>query len=262
MILEALNYAASAALTPASFRPFIGGSVRLWARARRCAKAWAPHEAQCHAAVEAMVAEMKQRRTVVVLGSGLLRDVPVKALSRAFDTVVLVDLVHLASIRAWLALNGIRNAKLISRDLSGAQAILAGLPAEPLAFLRQVPALDLVISANILSQMPIGLRRSLEGQGRPIEEATLSRIVDAHLEGLASLPCRRLLLTDCDYTVRDRAGTVVETADLLLGNTLPPEEAEWIWPVAPFGEEGRDIEILHRVVAVRDPGAGTRPAVR
>ena len=258
MILEALNYAATAALTPARFRPFIGGSVRLWARARRCAKAWGPHEAQCHAAVHSLVAELKQRRTVVVLGSGLLRDVPVKALARAFDTVVLVDLVHLASIRAWLALNGIRNAKLISRDLSGSDAILAGLPAEPLAFLRQVPALDLVISANILSQMPVGLRRSLEARGRPIEEATLARIVEAHLDGLAGLPCRRLLLTDCDYTVRDRSDTVLETADLLLGHSLAPAEAAWIWPVAPFGEEGRDIEILHRVVAVRDPGAASR----
>ncbi|OLP58050.1 hypothetical protein BJF93_05270 [Xaviernesmea oryzae] len=257
MILEALNYAATAALTPAAFRPFIGGSIRLWARARRCARDWAPHEAQCHRAVEEMVATLKQRRTVVVLGSGLLRDVPVKTLSRAFDTVVLVDLVHLASVRAWLTLNGIRNAKLISRDLSGDQEGVNSA-AEPLAFLRQVPTLDLVISANILSQMPIGRRRSFEARNLPVDEAALSGIIAAHLQGLSMLPCRRLLLTDTDYTVRNRQGQVLEHFDLLLGQPAPAASRSWAWTVAPFGEEGREIEIIHRAIAAEDPGTPAR----
>lgn len=39
MILEALQYAATRAVTPKEFRPHIRYSVNLWARANRCAKA-------------------------------------------------------------------------------------------------------------------------------------------------------------------------------------------------------------------------------
>ncbi len=53
------------------------------------------------------MAGLRQKRTAVVLGSGLLRDVPIEELSENFDTVVLVDLVHLASVRLWLRLTRI-----------------------------------------------------------------------------------------------------------------------------------------------------------
>jgi hypothetical protein len=45
------------------------------------------------------MAGLRQKRTAVVLGSGLLRDVPIRELAAAFDTVVLIDLVHVASVR-------------------------------------------------------------------------------------------------------------------------------------------------------------------
>ena len=77
MILEALNYAASWPLTSAEHRPFIRSSVNLWARANRCASAWAEHESRTKAAILKAAEGCRQRRTVVVLGSGLLRDVPV-----------------------------------------------------------------------------------------------------------------------------------------------------------------------------------------
>ncbi|HEX5932913.1 MAG TPA: hypothetical protein VFY63_01970, partial [Pseudorhizobium sp.] len=89
MIAEAIQYAATVPVTPREFRPFIGSSVSLWSRAGRCAREWAEHERNCHAFVHDTIGAMKQRRTAVVLGSGLLRDVPVTDLARAFDTLVL-----------------------------------------------------------------------------------------------------------------------------------------------------------------------------
>ena len=102
MILEAAQYAATYPVTPKAFRPFVRSSVSLWSRAPRCSHQWAPHEANCQTFIRETVAGIKQRRTAVVLGSGLLRDVPIEFLARSFDTVVLVDLVDLASVRAWL----------------------------------------------------------------------------------------------------------------------------------------------------------------
>jgi hypothetical protein len=249
MILEALNYAASVPLTPAAFRPHIASSVSLLARARRCKTAWAEHEANSQAQVLETVKTMRERRTAVVLGSGLLRDVPIRALSKAFDTVVLVDLVHLSSVRLWLAATGLRNTRLIHRDLSGFEDAMAGRTPEPLAFLRQVPYLDLVVSANILSQIGVGCRRRLEREGQADRAADIvPALIAAHLEGLGGLPCRSCLITDISYRVTDRQGTVLEEDDLLSSVPVPAHRASWDWPVIPFGEGTGDYQAVHRVI--------------
>jgi hypothetical protein len=249
MILEALQYTATLPVTPKPFRPFIRSSVNLWARAGRCAKDWAAHEAQCQTFVRDTVSGMKERRTVVVLGSGLLRDVPMAFLAKNFDTVVLVDLVHQASVRVWLSAKRIGNVRLISRDLSGFADALAGRGTEPLSFLRQVPYLDLVISANILSQIGVGATRQLDAEKNGDATEVVPKLIAAHLNGLAGLPCTVALLTDTRYRVSDRTGHVREDSDLLHGITPPPAAAQWSWPVAPFGEESRDYQVVHDVIA-------------
>ena len=256
MILEALNYAASLPVTTKAHRPALGGSVSLWSRARRCAGAWTAHEARCHAAVRNAVAALPQRRTAVVLGSGLLRDVPVAELSRHFDTVVLVDLAHLASVRLWLRFKGLRNVRLIERDLSGLDAALAGEAVTPLDFLRQVPYLDLVISANLLSQIGIGTERRMAGAAADIP----ARLIAAHIDGLAALPCATCLLTDISFRVVDRNGILHQEGDLLRGVPAPAALACWEWPVIPTGEESRDYQVIHTVIAsdLRRPEQGTR----
>lgn len=40
--------------------------------------------------------------------------------------------------------------------------------------------------------------------------------------------------------------------DLMRGNALPPLDASWDWPVAPFGEAAPDRETVHRICAWRD----------
>ncbi|TRL39126.1 hypothetical protein [Rhizobium straminoryzae] len=250
MILEALDYAASLPLTPSPFRRHIAASVSLLARARRCEKAWAPHEAMSQAHVLDTVKAMRQRRTAVVLGSGLLRDVPVAALAKSFDTVVLVDLVHLASVRLRLSARRLRQVRLIHRDLSGLEAALAGEAPEPLAFLRQVPYLDLVVSANLLSQIGVGARMALETSGRAEAAHTiLPQLAAAHLSGLAALPCRTCLITDVSYRVLSRDGSVLEEDDLLCGVPVPDHRKSWDWTVAPFGEQGPHQQAVHRVIA-------------
>jgi hypothetical protein len=250
MILEAIQYAATVPVTPSEFRPFVRSSVNLWSRANRCTKAWAPHEESCKAFVSETIANMRQRRTSVVLGSGLLRDVPILDLAKAFDTVVLVDLVHLASVRAWTRAKRLGNIRLISRDLSGLSEAFAGKPPEPLSFLRQVPYLDLVISANILSQIGVGTRRQLAQTRHSDTDAIVSSLIRAHLDGLSALPCKTALLTDISYRVTDRGGAALEEADLLCGVPAPLTKRNWSWTVAPYGELGRDREAVHKVIAV------------
>jgi hypothetical protein len=250
MLTEAIQYAATSLVTPMKFRPFVRSSVSLWSRAGRCARDWATHEENCKAFIREATAGVKQRRTCVVLGSGLLRDVPIDDLAAKFDTVALVDLVHLASVRMWLKGKRFRNVRLISRDLSGFDDAVAAENPEPLSFLRQVPYLDFVVSANILSQIGVGSKRRLEAENNPARGEILERLVRAHLDGLAALPCKTALITDTAYRVTDRGGQVLEEADLLCGVPAPTAKRAWTWPVAPYGELNKDYQAVHDVIAL------------
>lgn len=262
MILEALNYAATWPLTPAPFRPFVASSVSLSSRANRCRAAWAEHEERCRTEIAGAIGAIGQRRTCVVLGSGLLRDVPADLLSQRFDTVVLVDLVHLATVRARLHAKRLGNVRLVHRDLSGLDEARTGSLVEPLAFLRTVPYLDLVISANLLSQIGVGAERHLARQGVTEEaaEPIIARLIAAHVEGLGRLACPAILLTDTGFEIVTQTGTVQDGRDLMHGVALPTPLAAWTWPVAPFGEIGKIHGFIHRVVACRFnwPGTGQR----
>jgi hypothetical protein len=226
MILEALNFLATWAVSKRRKAGEINASVRLWARAGRCARDWAEHEGNCKAFVAAHMPE--SGRVAVVLGSGLLRDVPVEALSRAFREVRLYDLQHLASVRCWAFMKGLRNLRFLQWDLSEGLDVLGD------------PEIDLVISANLLSQLGVAAAR--------VDAAT---VIAAHLDGLLMAPGRRLLLTDVGYEFVLRNGTVAERHDLMHGVALPTPDKTWPWPVAPFGELDPAYKAVHQVAAIR-----------
>lgn len=253
MLPEVLNFAITFMISPRRKSGDINSSVMLWARARRCARAWAEHERNCRSFALKAMEGLPQRRVAAVLGSGLLRDVPIEALSRAFREVRLYDLQHLASVRAWAALKGLGNLRFEHRDISGLSGIAAGAAPKPLDFLDEIADLDFVVSANVLSQIGIGLGRSA---GKDLPEDTIPLLLQAHVDGLKSLPAHSCLLTDISYEVTDKAGMVLERDDLMHGIALPAPEAEWPWPVAPFGEADPDCQAIHRVVAILPRQAG------
>jgi len=250
MIAEALIYAATFWRTQKAHRKYVRYSVNLWSRANRCSRQWAEHEENTRRAILAAMAGCKQRRTAVVLGSGLLRDVPIRQLAEAFDTVVLIDLVHVATVRMKMRRKAYRNVRLIERDLSGYDALAAGEAPEPLGFLRNVPYLDFVVSANLLSQIGRGVQRRFEAQRGRMPEDTVEQLIAAHVSGLSRMPFKSCLVTDIAYTVIDRNGKTHEEADLMHGVAMPEARAAWAWPVVPTGEESADYQVIHQVIAV------------
>lgn len=256
MLAEALNFAATYAITPRRRAGEINASVALWARARRCARDWAAHETNCRAFVTKAIEALPERRVAVVLGSGLLRDVPIEALSRSFREVRLYDLQHLASVRLRAAMKGLRNVRFECRDLSGYERLIAD-PAstpEPLSFLRDIADLDLVISANLLSQIGVGIGRLVKNDPAAPQDA-VHRLIRAHVESLSTLSAKSSLITDISYEVMDRQGRILERDDLMHGVALPPASAGWSWQVAPFGELDPGYRAVHRVVAIMPPPA-------
>jgi hypothetical protein len=239
-------------------------AVWLWSRATRRRKAWAAHEARCHAVVERALAPLDRRRSVVVLGSGLCRDVPIGRLTSLFTRVILVDVVHLWPVRLRLA--RFRNIEFITRDITGLARWIAGYAddrGDPLADLRADSSIDLVISANLLSQIAICPEDWLDRH--PARAAQLpadlpEQAVRWHLDDLAAFRCPVCLISDIDMKVIDRAGTVQERMNLVADLPMPAPDDAWDWPVAPFGEIGRRVERIHRVHAYVRWNAARLPA--
>jgi hypothetical protein len=230
-------------LTPAGRaarrRGHLADAVGLWTRATRAGAAWAEHEAACHTAVARAVAAVPRGGTVVVLGSGLMLDVPLAALQAHFDAVVLVDAVHLLPVRlqalAW------RRTRLVAADLDDPPGGDLG------RFLRSfAPAL--LISANVLSQIPLA---------RDVVDRRTA--IDRHLAGLAACGYPVLLLTDLDERRLDRSGAVLQRLDLLHGRALPPPDASWDWLLAPYGDVADDECLVHTAGAwfLADPAVLT-----
>ncbi len=234
----------------------VGESVALWARDNRQRRAWAEHHERCRAVVTEVVAELPERRKAVVLGSGLLRDIPLDLLCERFEQVLLVDAVHLPQIR--LRMRFRPRIRLLIRDLTGVMDWLAGEidgRIDPLDDLASDPAVDLVISANLMSQLAWPVEDWLNDH--PARAGQLpadlpARCVAWHLADLRRFRGRVVLLSDVEMIERDRAGAVTDRLDLTRGITLPAPDESWDWPVAPFGEAERDRESIHRVGAWRD----------
>lgn len=235
-------------------------SVGLWSRGARQRRHWEPHHARCRAVAQRAVDGLGSRRTVAVLGSGLMRDVDLAMLAERFRTVLLVDAVHLPMIR--LAARRHPNVRLVERDLTGLKAWFEGGPpgrVPPLADLSADPELDLAISANCLSQLPLGVEEFMESRaarGLALPPDLPARSVAGHLEDLAAFRCRVCLITDTVMLERDRSGRVTEELDMLRGVRLPVPEETWSWTVAPFGEIERERECVHTVCAWADFAQG------
>lgn len=233
--------------------------INLRARRSRCRKAWQPHLDHCRAVLLQAMEQCTSRRKAVILGSGLLTDVPLAELSAAFREVVLVDIVHPLTAR-WQC-RRYANVRLLPADVTDtAEAVYrvaddadAKLPrAEPTLFLDD-SEVDLVASVNLLSQLPIMPRDYLNWFGVHSAEAIdayARAVIVAHLSWLQRLPGTVALLTDVECMTLARGGRVVRKTSALFGVELPWTGDSWVWNLAPQWEVSRRYSYQRRVVGI------------
>lgn len=251
--------------------------IALEHRARRQRRAWAPHHQQCQQAITAMLdhggfGPRNKGGCAVILGSGLLLDLPLERLRDSFEQVIGVDLYHLPAVRKRARQHGLT---LVSHDITG---LLAGLPASlrgalptPQADLGPATEADFVLSANCLSQLagvPLAVADAVGGQ-RPDHLVEWERaILRSHLDAL--LACRGAvgLISDSRREVwHIRRNELQDWVDLSHGVAWPAlsDEQMWWWELAPPPEEGLFLSVRHRVhaglvkarAACVKPNAGT-----
>lgn len=262
MIIEFFRHILTPSPTHLREMGYLRELIAIQARYKRCAAAWESHCTHSKQEILDMIERCPQKRIAVVLGAGLLNDVPVEELSRAFRELWLVDILHIPETQKRLA--HLPNIRFVTHDITECVQQLydlaqlpknpAALPTAPLPqFLRNEGELDLVCSVNILSQLPIMPSLYLEKKAAytDAELQLLKRsLIQAHLDWLYALPTSVLLICDVEEMMQESNGSIVDRESSTEGIALPPHRAEWLWNIAPRPEAYRQYDVVHRVQSI------------
>lgn len=250
---------------------YLSELVALGARHRRQRRVWAPHVAACRRFVTQAIDRAPPGGRALIVGSGLLVEVPLETLAARFDEVVLLDILHARSVRRRVA--RLPNVRLVAMDVTGALApLVAALDGQrgdgkldlPTGFAPPPPAgrrFAMAVSCNLLSQLPLlpleAIERLAPAIPAPERLAFAQRLARDHLEWLAGVADTASLFTDTE-SLWLRGGTVVERDDSLWGLPLPAPDMSWLWDIAPAPEQHRRQDLRHSVGAWFDVCAVAR----
>jgi hypothetical protein len=265
MLLELLE----SAITPCAWHVrrmgYLYELLGIRGRYGRCRAAWEPHLERTRSIIGRAAARCPEKRKAVVLGSGMLLDVPLDDLARDFREVVLVDLIH--PLRARWRGRRLGNVRLVGADISGvaeqvyrvARDRSANLPRAEPSLLLDDAQVDLVASVNLLSQLPYLPAEYLLKAGvhaPAVIEEFARGVVEAHLAYLRKFAGVVALVGDIERLTYDRNGGLIERLSALRGAAFPGPHEEWEWHLAPRPEAHRDYSYHRRVGAVVDLNGG------
>jgi hypothetical protein len=257
MLGEILQYLITSCPKYVRAMGYLHGAIAIEARYKRCAAAWQGHTDKSKALILEAADRCQNKKLAVVLGSGILSDIPLAELSATFERVELIDVVHLASARK--TAKTFENVGLLSSDITGAAEILqqhilmggSGPIPVPAAILPMIEDADLVVSASVLSQLPLVLletARKGPGWKDPALVDFARGILEAHLTALDKAPGTVCLITEVErqYYQFDE---IIEAEDPLFGLNVGEVDGEWHWEIAPPPEIDPRQGLRHRMAS-------------
>lgn len=260
MLIEAYKYLTTPCPPHHKRMGYLAELIATEARFRRCRRHWQPHLENTRAVITQAIETCDAHGKAVVLGAGILSDIPIQTLSERFDSVELVDVAFLKSTQS--ALRPYANVQCRSADISGVATALHDASALPVTGTPTDIALndaDLVISANLLAQLPLipihYARKRIGDIADAKIEAFAQGVIECHLAWLKTCPGTVALITEVERLyVADR--DIEETEDPLFGVPVNLEGEEWLWDVAPRPEASKDFDIRNRVKSAYWRGKG------
>jgi len=261
MLLELLENALTRCSRPVRAMGYLPEAIGIRSRFRRVRDHWQPHIQNCRSLILRGMDRCSSRRKAVILGGGLLHDVPMAEIAAAFQEVVIVDIVHPCFSR-WVT-RKYKNVRRLAVDITNTVESLYWVSDEPEKHLPRSqpelfiddPELDFTVSVNLLSQLPCMpmtfLSRQKAHSAKSIN-AYARDVIQAHLDYLDRLPGKVVLITDVERLKIDMMRRVVERKDLLFGLKLPKlgEGEEWEWQLAPCPEADPKHHFFRRVVGI------------
>lgn len=235
---------------------YVREAIAIQARYRRCKHAWRPHLEKTKEAILQAAERCEHQRVAVMLGAGNLYDIPLKELCAQFERVILVDIVFLRQSRKLARVHG---AECVEMDVTGMIERIYPVPPEALPNLVPPPlsdcnTVDLVVSVNLLSQLPM-LPKAWLKQHRNYSESAITafckQMLENHLRYLQHYKAQRLVVTDIAFLYEALQNLMVLEEDALYGITLPSPDSSWMWNVAPAPEVSSRYNEQHAVAAFR-----------
>ncbi len=216
-------------------------------RHQRQRTSWMPHLQNTRQFILSIANRCHDRNKVVILGSGLLLDVPLLELTSMFREVVLVDIVFLPEVRK--AAKKYSNVKILPLDIANVakklfENIRLGICELPKATPPLLSSLDedigLVVSLNLLSQLWVMPRAYALKKLPLLDEEELDdwcgQIVSSHYAFLQLLACSVCLIADFEFVKRDKTGHITSYGSTIFNLRLPAPEESWTWNIIPIGE--------------------------
>jgi hypothetical protein len=228
---------------------YLTETIEMRSRARSHKAVWQPHLDKTRNFVLSVADTCRDRNRAIILGSGLLLDVPLAELSSMFGQVVLMDVVCLPEVRKQIG--QYNNVSFNEYDVTGTadalfqngQKGISELPEPWPALSTEIRDSSLVVSLNILSQLWVVPRAYVSRRMRGLDEYAVDewcgRVVTSHYAALTSLSCDVCLIADYAFVKRDRKGNVISRGSTVYGLELPVPGASWIWNIAPIDEDSR-----------------------
>jgi hypothetical protein len=240
---------------------FDRASLEVEARYQRCSSHWDEHLKRTRSVILRAALLARSRRKAVILGAGLLHDIPLAELAELFEEVLLVDVVHSRSCQTRASL--FANVRCVQADVTGTashlvQARKTGGPLqklEPVLF-RDDARMDFTVSVNLLSQLGCAPAAFLAVSHAPEVIRSFQRhLVESHLAYLRQLPGHSALITDVAWSSRPLHRNDTPPArrrEVLHQVLLPPPAEAWDWLIAPAPEADPHHDVLAHVAAYPD----------
>jgi hypothetical protein len=261
MIAELIRYWTTFA--PERVRKFgyLKRLIALEFRAKRCAIAWQDHQENCRNVIIKAADLCEKQDICVIIGSGLLLEVPLSALASRFKIIYLADIFHMPQVVAQA--RKYFNVKLLSGDVTGVfQAIKdrkppGGQHPVPPPRIPHLKDADLIVSCTCLTQLAGPFTEYFEkerGFSEQDSDKVAAQMMERHAKAVAQeAKGVGVIITDVERYVM-AGSTVVTRTDLLKGIELPPPNKliyneEWSWLIAPAPEEDPARDIEHQVEA-------------
>ncbi len=240
---------------------FVYQSISLKHRYERCKKVWLPHLKSCQDLFLQTVQKLSQKKSVVVLGSAHLHEIPMHLLLQNFETVTLVDVIH--PLKHHLKAKREPRLKLVTQDLMQSLDKLDNIKT-----LEQLHAMiedmrtkelfhfeaDLIVSANLLSQLALLPMEALEKSRKEdltIEEKDVicTAFAEIHLQNLLKCKGKKLIYSDREVLYHDKTGELLYKGHYPVNFAGFKKLKEWDWTLAPLKEASKKYSIQMHIEA-------------
>lgn len=223
-------------------------------------KGWGVHAERCKKFIVSALHDIKPQ-SVAIMGSGWLLDVPLDALLAQCQRVVLMDIVHPRQIAHQHGNNP--KIEMLYTDVTGLSPYLISTSRKQLthsAICKHIDAhridlqpYDMVVSLNLLSQLPEGVAQHLH------KRATLSeaqhtdiarRIQQAHVDMLPK--GKSLLISDVEEEFLDEDHRLIgSNPTVLIDLPQSPQAQRWDWVFDTHYAYREDCHTTLKVQAIR-----------